>query len=74
MGTGGMTAMLSTQNSPWPSIPDTPLMNALTAKTASRVLRSDSIAIVGAPPGPALGEVPDGFTVGPFWVDHHISL
>ena len=74
MQTGGVTAMLSTQNSPWPSIPDGPLLDALTLKTDSRVLRSDSVSIPGAPAGPALDRPPAGFTVGPFWVDHHIQL
>ncbi len=74
MRTGGVTAMMSTQSHPWPSIPDEPILDALTLKTGSRVLRSDSIPIAGAPEGPALGSPPAGFTVGPFWVDHHIAL
>jgi hypothetical protein len=74
MTTGGVTAMLSTQDEPWPSIPDEPLMNALGRKTAQRVIRSDSLAIAGAPAGPVLKKAPAGFTFGPFWIDHHIRV
>ncbi len=74
MTTGRVTAMVSTQSKPWPSIPDGPLMNALVLKTSDRVLRSDSVAISGAPEGPVLGRAPEGFSLGPFWVDHHITL
>jgi hypothetical protein len=66
--------MVSTQSKPWPSIPDGPLMDAIGLKTAKRVIRSDSVAIAGAPIGPVIGQGPEGFTVGPFWVDHHIAL
>jgi hypothetical protein len=74
MSTGSVTAMVSTQSKPWPSIPDGPLMDAIGLKTAKRVIRSDSVAIAGAPIGPVSGQGPEGFTVGPFWVDHHIAL
>ena len=74
MTTGGLTAMLSTQDEPWPSIPDEPLMNALGRKTGQRVIRSDSLAIAGAPAGPVVKKAPAGFTFGPFWIDHHIRV
>jgi beta-lactamase superfamily II metal-dependent hydrolase len=74
MRTGGVAAMVSTQDKPWPSIPDGPLMDALARKTDKRVFRSDSVSIAGAPAGPVLGRAPGGFTVGPFWVDHVIPL
>jgi hypothetical protein len=32
------------------------------------------VAIAGAPIGPVIVQAPEGFTVGPFWVDHHIAL
>jgi beta-lactamase superfamily II metal-dependent hydrolase len=74
MTTGGVTAMLSTQDEPWPSIPDPPLMDALGRKTGKRVIRSDSLAIAGAPAGPVVKKAPAGFTFGPFWIDHHIRV
>jgi hypothetical protein len=74
MSTGGITAMVSTQSEPWPSIPEGPLMDALARKTANRVIRRDSVAITGAPIGPVVDHVPAAFTVRSFWVDHHIAL
>ncbi len=74
MRTGRVTAMLSTQNEPWPSIPDQPLMDALGRKTKQRVVRSDSLAIPGTPAGPVLAKVPKGFAFGPLWIDHHIRV
>jgi beta-lactamase superfamily II metal-dependent hydrolase len=74
MGDGTMTAMMSTQELPWPSIPDRPLLEALGGRTARRLLRSDSLALPDAPLGPVVDPLPDGFTAGPFWVDHHIPL
>ncbi len=74
MSTGAITAMVSTQSKPWPSIPYGPLMDEIGLKTANRVIRSDSVAIPDAPIGPVIGQAPVGFTVGPVWVDHHIAL
>jgi beta-lactamase superfamily II metal-dependent hydrolase len=65
---GGFAAMVSTQNTPWPSIPRLPLMKALEAR-ARAVFRSDSIEIPKANKGPKLASVPKGFKTGPFWVD-----
>jgi beta-lactamase superfamily II metal-dependent hydrolase len=74
MGDGTMAAVLSTQGHPWKSIPDTPLFEAIERRSGSRVVRSDSIAIADAPVGPVADPLPDGFTAGPFWIDHHIPL
>jgi len=74
MSSEDLTAMVSTQSSPWPSIPDSPLMEALARKTADRVLRSDSVPIDGAPEGPVVGGASTAFGVGPFWVDHRIPV
>ena len=74
MGDGTMTAMLSTQEQPWPSIPDQPLLDALGIRTASRYYRSDSLPLPNAPVGPVVSQLPEGFMAGPFWIDHHVPL
>ena len=74
MGSGTLTAMMSTQSKPWKSIPDKPLLDAITLRTDSRLFRTDSLPIPGAPEGPVVVNPPAGFEVGPFWVDHHIAL
>jgi hypothetical protein len=74
MGDGTMAAMVSTQEVPWPSIPDKPLLDALELRTAARYYRSDSLPLPNAPVGPLVAPLPDGFTAGPFWIDHHIPL
>jgi beta-lactamase superfamily II metal-dependent hydrolase len=62
------SAMVSTQNQPWASIPLPKLMAALTSR-ASAAVRSDSIAVKNAPVGPVLGALPQGFEQGAFWFD-----
>jgi beta-lactamase superfamily II metal-dependent hydrolase len=74
MGSGSLAAMVSTQNKPWKSIPNGPLMDALIRRSDGRILRSDSIAIPGTPEGPVIGKRPASFDVGPFWIDHHIPI
>jgi beta-lactamase superfamily II metal-dependent hydrolase len=66
-------AMASTQNRPWASIPLPDLMAALTSR-ASAVVRSDSIRVEGAPRGPALVQLPDGFQQGAFWFDYCLAI
>jgi len=75
-----LAAMVSTQSTPWPSIPRVPLMARLAARTANRVVRSDWIDLDGAP-GPAPNaapprptSMPRGFHRGEFWVDLTIPL
>jgi hypothetical protein len=71
MTKGRFAAMVSTQSVPWPSIPFGKLMDALTDK-ASGVVRSDSIPIPDAPPGPP-APVPSNFTRA-FWYDYTIAV
>ena len=66
-------AMASTQNEPWDTIPLAALMKAVAAK-ATAVVRSDSIPVKGAPAGPALAELPEGFQQGAFWFDYWIPV
>jgi hypothetical protein len=80
MTDGRLTAMVSTQSTPWSSIPRVPLMSKLNEKTDGRMVRSDWIKIGGAlgplpgsePPMPATP--PEGFTKGQFWYDYLIEL
>jgi beta-lactamase superfamily II metal-dependent hydrolase len=72
MTTGAFAAMVSTQSLPWPSIPQSQLMDRLAAKTARHVLRSDSLAVAAAPDaprGPRLGRLPRCFRKGELWID-----
>lgn len=70
---GQVAAMVSTQNKPWPSIPRKPLIQALDKKTKKRWVRSDSIAIKGAP-NAAPAPLKRGFTQGAFWYDYTVTL
>ena len=74
MTTGQFAAMCSTQGEPWPSIPQPRLMDALDRKTRKRVVRSDSVWLPNAVPGPAAGPLPAGFTQGKLWLDYALSL
>jgi len=69
----GFAAMVSTQNVPWNSIPQMKLLDALTAK-ATGLIRSDSIKVKGAPDGPAVGHLADGFEQGTLWFDYFLTL
>jgi len=76
MATGKFVAMVSTQSSPWPSIPRIPLMDRLKEQTKNRMVRSDSLQSANfpdAPKGPALSKVPKGFQKGDFWYDYLIK-
>jgi hypothetical protein len=72
MCAGSFAAMVSTQNVPWPVIPRLPLLEALDEKTAHKMLRSDSIPVPGAPPGPSVAVLPAGFRQGAFWFEYSI--
>ena len=74
MATGGFAAMLSTQSVPWPSIPYDKLMAALERQTNGQVIRSDSLQLPDAPPGPEVGQLPRGFELGRFWIDCLLPL
>jgi len=71
MTTGKFAAMLSTQNTPWPSIPDTRLVDALERKANRRVVRSDSLPVAGAP-SVSMARLPQGFAKGDLWYDYFI--
>lgn len=75
MADGAFAAMVSTQSSPWPSIPRLPLIERLNAKTKGRTLRSDSLHVAGAPQGPRLAaRLPKGFFAGRLWFDYRVAL
>jgi beta-lactamase superfamily II metal-dependent hydrolase len=79
MSQGKFAAMVSTQSSPWKSIPKVTLMNRLNQKTVSRIVRSDWLTMPGAPKPlagavPALpSKLPKGFAKGPLWYDYLIN-
>lgn len=76
MVTGRFAAMVSTQSTPWPSIPRIPLMQRLGEKTSRKIVRSDWLPVKGAPvpakdSAPAEPvSLPNGFTKGPLWFDY----
>ena len=76
MATGRFAAMVSTQSTPWPSIPRGPLMDRLKEQTKNKIIRSDSLTIknLKAPQGPVLSKLPAGFLKGDFWYDYFIKL
>lgn len=69
-------AMMSTQNSPWPSIPREGLVEALQQRTGGAFARADSIAVPGAPN--CSDETPGEFHTGnqkkdEYWIDYAIQ-
>jgi ribonuclease BN (tRNA processing enzyme) len=80
MSDGKFAAMVSTQSTPWPSIPCVPLMAELSKKTQQDMVRSDWLKLKGAPdpsPGtepPIPSSLPSGFVKGDFWIDYSIQL
>jgi len=78
MSAGKFAAMVSTQSSPWPSIPRVPLMQVLDEKTQQRIVRSDWLQVDGAPtPSPETApskpkNLPEGFQQGRLWFDYLI--
>ena len=78
MPDGDFAAMISTQSVPWPSIPRAGLMDALEKRTAGAVVRSDSLAVSGAPKGPKIGKLRGNFVEGDvakkeYWIDYTID-
>ncbi|HEY1629804.1 MAG TPA: MBL fold metallo-hydrolase [Rhizomicrobium sp.] len=68
-------AHISTQNTPWKTIPFGDILTDLDGKSSGYV-RSDSIPLSsnpGAIKGPAYKATP-GFTLGPFWSDYQMPL
>ncbi len=76
MSDGRFAAMVSTQSTPWPSIPRVPLMQRLDEKTAQKIVRSDWLAVRGAPrpsrstAPPQPTKLPPGFGEGDLWFDY----
>jgi len=66
-------AMISTQDTPWPSIPYEKMLAAL-RKKAKSVVRSDSIPVEGAEriPRDRRFAATTGFELGPFWCDYFL--
>lgn len=71
-------AMVSTQDSPWPSIPRPALMTALRSQSGGQLVRSDSIPVaVKAPTGPKIAGlntafVPGNYKNGEYWMDYNV--
>src|SRR5438132_852047 len=80
MTDGQFAAMVSTQSTPWASIPRVPLMARLSEKTRKRMVRSDWLHVKDAPspllkslpPQPA--RLPAGFTKGALWFEYVLPL
>jgi len=68
-------AQISTQNTPWPTIPFKKMLDELDQKSSGYV-RSDSIPLADvpkAPKGPPF-KPQEGFTLGDFWCDYNLPL
>ena len=67
-----LAAMISTQCKPFPSIPKSEMVTSLTSQSHKRTVRSDWVAVQGAPPpavaGPA--KLPKPFKRGALWIDY----
>jgi len=80
MADGNFAAMVSTQSTPWSSIPRVPLMARLSTKTRQKVVRSDWLQVKGAPrPLPKTApkfqkSLPRGFSEGQLWFDYVIPV
>jgi beta-lactamase superfamily II metal-dependent hydrolase len=80
MSEGEFAAMVSTQSTPWESIPRVPLMERLDERTRQKIVRSDWIDVPNAPPplAGALPQMPANFAKefkrGEFWFDYEIEL
>jgi hypothetical protein len=80
MTTGKFAAMVSTQSTPWDSIPRVPLMERLDVQTGQKTVRSDWVKLANAPDplansAPQMpGTDPKGFTKGAFWYDYEIFV
>jgi beta-lactamase superfamily II metal-dependent hydrolase len=80
MSDGEFAAMVSTQSTPWNSIPRAPLMTRLSEKTRKQIVRSDWLSVEGAPrpladaqpPSPSM--LPKGFSKGDVWFDYVITI
>jgi beta-lactamase superfamily II metal-dependent hydrolase len=79
MADGHFAAMVSTQSTPWASIPRVPLMQRLSEKTKQKIVRSDWLPFKGAPvPAPKSAPAqpaspPIGFVQGALWFDYMVN-
>lgn len=80
MSEGEFAAMVSTQSTPWESIPRVPLMERLDEQTKQKIVRSDWIDLPNAP-RPLAGALPampanlaKEFKRGELWFDYEIEL
>lgn len=70
----GLTAMMSTQIEPYPTIPRMPLVDELQTHCNTVVLRSDWVTIDKAPAGPAMPKrLPRGTKIDKFWIDYSLT-
>jgi beta-lactamase superfamily II metal-dependent hydrolase len=80
MSDGNFAAMVSTQSTPWKSIPRVPLMSRLDEKTKKRIVRSDWLLVKGAPEPladtmPTLpSDLPEGFSKGELCFDYLLGI
>ncbi len=80
MSVGNFGAMVSTQSSPWESIPKPELMTALSDCATNRIVRSDWLHIADAPDPLNSAEpiqpkqLPPGFSKGALWFDYSVEL
>jgi beta-lactamase superfamily II metal-dependent hydrolase len=65
-----LAAMISTQNSPWPSIPMSTLVKSLGTQSHKRTVRSDWVQVDGAATARGPKSLPKPFTKGAFWIDY----
>jgi hypothetical protein len=72
MNPHGFAAMISTQSTPWPTIPFEKLIAAL-KQSSKGFVRSDTLPVAGVPTLPA-EPLPEGFSKGDFWYDYIMPL
>lgn len=67
-----LAAMISTQSSPFPSIPKAEMVTSLTGQCHHRTVRSDWVAVEGVPPPAVAGpsRLPKPFKRGALWIDY----
>jgi beta-lactamase superfamily II metal-dependent hydrolase len=74
MHTDHVAAMVSTQNTPWPSIPLPKLIKALERQTGGKLVRSDSLPVKGALKGPSMAKLPTSFVKGDIWYEYQLPV
>ena len=61
-----LTVLVPTQDTPFPTIPEPKLMDALGERSGHRVVRSDHADAADA--------LPPGFVRGSFWIDYRVEM